>query len=188
MPAHAQHLDPGRVYRTAHLACWSANPTRLARSLEAEGVLQKLSHGLFHAPAQSRFGTVPPSDEALLHAFFDGTPYVVTGPPRWNALGLGGTQLFAHPLVYNTKRTGQVAIGGRTFLLRRVAFPVDPPAEWFVVDLLRNAEAVGLTREALERSVKRALTEGRFDAAVLAEMAGRFGRKAEQAVVRRATS
>ena len=99
-------LDPGTVYRTAWLRRWGDNPTRLAHKLERRGLVQRLGHGLFYAPRKSRFGDVPPSDEALLDAFLDGTPYVVTGPHRWNALGLGSTALFARPLVYNTKRTG----------------------------------------------------------------------------------
>ncbi len=188
MPARQEvQLDAGKVYRTSHLARWGANPTRLAGRLESEGRLEKLSQGLYYAPEQSHFGVVPPSDEALLDAFFDGSPWLLTGPPRWNALGLGSTQLFARPLVYNTMRTGTVRIGRRTFELRRVSFPSEPTAEWYVVDLLRNAESVGLTREKLEPRLRASLEEGRFSASRLAEMAGRFGRRAEQKLVRRVT-
>lgn len=189
MPSrHTVQLDPGNVYRTAHLAAWAANPTRLAARLQREGRLQKLSHGLFYAPEQSRFGAVPPSDEALLDAFFDGTPWVVTGPPKWNALGLGSTQMFAAPLVYNTMRSGNISLGGRTFQLRRVRFPVEPPAEWFVVDLLKNAESVGLTHADVEPRLRTALEAERFSPQVLTEMARLFGRRSEQDLVRRATT
>lgn len=41
----------------------------------------------------------PPGEEALLDALLDGTPHLVTGPPRWNALGLGSTALHVRPLV-----------------------------------------------------------------------------------------
>jgi hypothetical protein len=188
MPARQEvQLDAGKVYRTSHLARWGANPTRLANRLESEGRLEKLSQGLFYAPVKSRFGAVPPSDEALLDAFFDGSPWTLTGPPRWNALGLGSTQLFARPLVYNTKRTGTVRIGRRTFELRRVSFPAEPNAEWYVVDLLRNAESVGLTQEKLATRLRAGLEEGRFSANALAEMAARFGRRTEQDLVRHVT-
>ena len=40
----------------------------------------------------------------------EGAPFVLTGPPAWNSLGLGSTAMWAHSLVYNTKRTGR---GGR---------------------------------------------------------------------------
>jgi hypothetical protein len=181
------HLDPGKVYRTSHLAVWAANPTRLAGRLEAEGRLRKLSHGFFYAPVQSRFGEVPPSDEALLNALLDGTPWLVTGPPRWNALGLGSTQMFSTPLVYNTMRSGRMDVGGRTFQLRRVAFPVEPKAEWFVVDLLRNAGSVGLTHDDLEPQLRAALKDERFSVVELVKMVSQFGRKSELALVRRVT-
>jgi len=188
MPARQQvQLDAGRVYRTSHLARWGANPTRLASRLESEGRLEKLSHGLFYAPVNSRFGLVAPSDEALLNAFFDGSPWVLTGPPRWNALGLGSTQLFARPLVYNTKRTGTVRVGRRTFELRRVSFPADPTPEWYVIDLLRNADSVGLTQAEVAATLRARLKEGRFSASALTEMAARFGRRAEQNLVRQVT-
>jgi hypothetical protein len=143
---------------------------------------------LLYAPRTGRFGEVPPSDEALLDAFLDGTPYVVTGPARWNDLGLGSTALFVHPLVYNTKRTGTFALGGRTFELRRVAFPADPPPEWFVVDLLRHADAAGVDRDELVDRLGRRVRAGRFDADRLFDMATRFGTTAELEAVRAATS
>lgn len=184
---HAQ-LNPGKVYRTAQLAAWSANPTRLAARLQKEGKLQKLSHGLFYAPVSSRFGVVPPSDEALLDAFLEGTPWLVTGPPKWNALGLGSTQMFAAPLVYNTTRSGETQVGSRTFLLRRVRFPVHAPPEWFVVDLLNNAKSVGLTPSDLEPRLRAALEQERFSPAKLVQMASQFGRRTEQDLVRRVTA
>src|SRR5690348_5512301 len=65
-------------------------------------------------------------------AFFGKSPFVLTGPPVWNTLGLGATALFAITLVYNTKRTGEVVLDGRRYWLRRVAFPKTPTAEYFV--------------------------------------------------------
>ena len=168
-------LDAGTVYRTAWLRRWGENPTRLAQKLEQRGLVQRLGHGLFYAPRKSRFGEVPPSDEALLDAFLDGTPYVITGPNRWNALGLGSTALFAHPLVYNTKRTGTFKMGNRTFDLRRVAFPAGPAPEWFVIDLLRNADAAGVEHAALVRGLAARLRDGAFEPERLFEMAARFG-------------
>lgn len=181
-------LEPGTVYRTAWLRRWGNNPTRLAQKLEARGLVRRLGHGLLYTPRTSRFGEVPPSDEALLDAFLDGTAYVVTGPARWNALGLGSTALFARPLVYNTKRTGTFDLGGRTFELRRVAFPTDPPPEWFVVDLLRHADAAGVDRRELVDRLHRRVRAGRFDADRLLDMARRFGGAAEREAVRAATS
>lgn len=181
-------LEPGTVYRTAWLRRWDANPTRLAQKLEAKGLARRLGHGLLYAPRHGRFGEVPPSDEALLDAFLDGTPHVVTGPARWNALGLGSTALFVRPLVYNTKRTGTFTVGGRSFDMRRVAFPDDPPPEWFVVDLLRNAKSAGVEREVLVTRLGKRVREGRFDVDRLFDMATRFGTADEVAAVCTATA
>jgi hypothetical protein len=185
-PARPQ-LEPGRVYRTRDLAGWSANAPRLAKRLVHDGSLLRLGHGLFAHPKHSRFGVVPPGDEELLRAFLDGSPFVYTGPERWNALGLGSTAMFAVPLVYNTKRTGTFDFGGRRFLLRRVAFPENPPPEWFVVDLLEHAEQAGTSRADVAAALGRALSRRAFDRQRLHEMAERYGTKTTQALVARAS-
>ncbi|RKG56134.1 hypothetical protein D7X30_24315 [Corallococcus sp. AB011P] len=178
MPA-AVHpvLEPGRVYRTKELATWGANAPRLARRLVDEGVLIPLAHGLYACPKRGRFGVVAPSDEAIMKAFLEGGPFVFTGPDRWNALGLGATAVFASALVYNTKRSGRFELGGRTFELRRVAFPQPPTLEWFVVDLFENAGSAGVTPAGLTRALMRALKRGAFDARRLGGMSDRFGRQ-----------
>ncbi len=178
-------LDPGTVYRTAALRRWGQNPTRLAARLERDGLLKRLGHGLVYVPRKTRFGDAPPTEEALLDAFLDGTPYVVTGPPRWNALGLGSTALHVHALVYNTKRSGSFALGGRTFELRRVAFPSEVCPEWFVVDLLRNSNAAGVDRADLLVNLGKALRAGRFDPRLLLRMAEQFGNREVADLVRR---
>jgi hypothetical protein len=176
-------LEPGRVYRTRDLAVWSANPPRLAKRLVNDGALVPLAQGLFACPKRSRFGVVPPSDEELIRAFLDGTPFVFTGPDRWNALGLGSTALFAAPLVYNTKRSGTFELGGRKFVLRRVAFPESPPVEWFVIDLLEHADQAGTSRADVAMALARALSRDALDGPELREMARRYGTRATQAVI-----
>ncbi len=187
MTAAAQPtFEPGRVYRTRELGQWSANAPRLAQRLVRDGQLVRLAHGLFAAPRRTRFGAVPPTDEALLSAFLDGEPFVFTGPERWNALGLGTTAVFAAPLVYNTKRSGRFTFGGRQFLLRRVAFPETPPPEWFVVDLFEHAEQAAAAREELRGALETALRAGKFDRDRLASMATRYGSRSTQALVKSA--
>jgi len=187
MTARAQpSFEPGRVYRTRELGQWSANPPRLAQRLVREGQLVQLAHGLFAAPRRSRFGEVPPTDEALLRAFLDGDPYVFTGPERWNALGLGTTAVFALPLVYNTKRSGRFSFGGRQFLLRRVAFPGTPSPEWFVVDLFENAEQAAAAPAELRSALETALRANKFDRDRLASMSTRYGSRRTQALVQAA--
>ncbi len=179
-------FEPGRVYRTRELGQWRANPPRLAQRLVRAGQLVQLSHGLFVAPRRSRFGVVPPTDEALMRALLDGGPFVFTGPERWNALGLGTTAVFARPLVYNTKRSGLFDLGGRKFLLRRVAFPEAPSPEWFVVDLFENADQAAASLDDLTAALGTALRAGRFDRNSLVAAALRFGSRRTQQLVKRA--
>ncbi len=178
-------LEPGRAYRTRELRHWSANPTRLARRLVREGKLREAAHGLFYVPIESRFGQAPASDTELLRAFIGDSHFVITGPPRWNALGLGSTAMFAATLAYNTKRTGDFTFDGRRFLLRRVLFPQNPPPEWFIVDLLQHHEMAGASLTVLEERLTAALTQKRWSAERLREMANEYGTKATLALVER---
>jgi hypothetical protein len=183
MAAAQPILEPGRVYRTRELAAWGRNAPRLAKRLVEHGELVPLAHGLFACFKPSRFGPVPPRDEEIMRAFLDGGPFVFTGPERWNALGLGTTAMFSVPLVYNTKRSGAFTFGSRRFLLRRVAFPENPPAEWFVVDLLEHADQAASSSAEVATALARALSLGRFDGERLREMARRFGSRATCALV-----
>jgi hypothetical protein len=176
-------LEPGRAYRTRDLRRWSVNPTRLARRLVGEGKLREAAHGLYYAPIPTRFGPAPASDEELLRAFLGGEPFLVTGPPAWNALGLGSTAMFAVTLVYNTRRSGELQLGGRRFLFRRVYFPEKPTAEWFIVDLLQHHDMAGVGLTALRVGLVATLRSGRWDRARLREMADAYGTKATLAVV-----
>jgi hypothetical protein len=177
------NLQPGRVYRTRDFEAWSANAARLAKRLVREGKLVPLAHGLFAHEKQSRFGAVPPSDEELMRAFLDETPYVFTGSDRWNALGLGTTGVTAAPIVYNTKRSGAFRFGGRRFVLRRVAFPENPTPEWFVIDLFEHADQAGASRSALAASLSKALSRGVYSRERLLEMSERYATKATRTFV-----
>ena len=127
---------------------------------------------------------VPPTDAALLDAFLDGTPYVITGPEAWNALGLGSTALHVRLLVYNLKRTGRFELGGRSFQMRRTALPERPSPEWFVIDLLRNTDVAGVDRADVLQNLAARVRQGHFDRDKLLEMATRFGRREEIEAVR----
>jgi hypothetical protein len=179
-------LEPGRAYRTRDLRKWSANPTRLARRLVDEGRLREAAHGLYYAPIPTRFGPAPASDEELLRVFLGGDRFLITGPPYWNALGLGSTAMFAVTLVYNTQRSGEFKLGGRRFLLRRVNFPVSPSGEWFVVDLLQHHSMAGVALSELRIGLIGTLRQGRWDRQQLVEMAQKYGTNTTQAFVKEA--
>ncbi len=179
-------FEPGRAYRTRDLRRWSANPTRLARRLVDEGKLREAAHGLYYAPVATRFGLAPASDEELLRAFLGSERFLVTGPPYWNALGLGSTAMFAVKLVYNHQRTGEFELDGRRFLLRRVYFPERPTAEWFIVDLLEHHEMAGAALSELRSGLVAKLRGGCWDGERLREMAREYGTRATQALVEEA--
>jgi len=174
------------VYRTEDFGRWGENPTRLAKRLTRDHELVELRHGLFYRPTQSRFGVVPPDERELMRAFLKGSPYLFTGPHRWNALGLGSTAVFANQLVYNTKRSGVFQFGNRRFVLRRVRFPRTPTPEWFAVDLLENHKLAGVGLDDLGVGLERALATGRLRAADLLRAVKDYGTKRTQAVVKRA--
>ncbi|MCY3646767.1 MAG: hypothetical protein OXH07_07325 [Chloroflexi bacterium] len=182
MPSSGLVLEPGHVYRTRDLSQWTSNPARLARRLVERGQFKPLAQGLFVHPRKSRFGAVPPADEEVMRAFLDG-PFVLTGPERWNALGLGTSAAFAAQLVYNTKRSGEFTFGGRRFLLRRVAFPEHPSPEWFVVDLFQHAEQAAADRDDLTTALDSAVRSRRFDPELLRSMAREYGSLDTQARV-----
>jgi hypothetical protein len=187
MPAARQpELEPGRVYRTRELAQWSANPTRFAQRLVRDDLLQQLAPGLYVHPRASRFGSVPPATEEVLRAFLEGSPYVITGPETWNTLGLGTTAVLPVTLVYNTKRSGEIELGDRRFLFRRVAFPERPTPEWFAIDLLEHADMAGAARADLEAALGRRAGSGGLDREALRDAASRYGTRATRDLVDRA--
>lgn len=177
------NLTPGKTYRTRDLRRFGANPARLARRLVREGKLQQAAHGLYYAPLSSRFGQAPPPDEEILRGFLGSSPFVITGPPKWNALGLGATAMFAATLAYNQKRTGEFTFDGRRFILRRVYFPDNPSPEWFVVDLLQHHDMAGVSLGELRDRLVATLREGRWDRDRLRTTAEQYGTRATLALV-----
>ena len=185
MPAPCQpDLRLATVYRTEDLSQWGTNPSRLAKRLVAEGCLKKLGWGLFVTTQRSKFGVLPPKDEELLHRFLYKTPFVITGPERWNVLNLGSTAVASLRIVYNQKRSGIFNFDGQKFLLKRIPFPQPITSEWFVVDLIEHREMVSLTMDLLEEKLILALKWRRFDPNKLQEMANRFGKKTTMAFVK----
>jgi hypothetical protein len=176
-------LREGRVYRTSDLARWSANPARLAQRLVREGTLRRISRGLYYAPIASKFGPAPVSDDVLLRAFLRADRFIISGPPRWNALGLGSTAMFAVTLVHNTQRTGEIVLDGRRFLLRRARFPKRPSLEWFVVDLIEHHVMAGVALSVLQQHLVASLRAGRWNRPRLRRSAKTYGERTTVAFV-----
>ncbi len=179
-------LQPGKVYRTQDFKSWTGNPTRLAKRLVRDGQLRRMAQGLFYAPQLSRFGPVPPEDSEILRGFLGSDDFVITGPQKWNALGLGSTAVYPVTLVYNTKRSGDFLLGRRRFRLRRVRFPRTPEPEWYVVDLLEHHEMAGVSLSRVEERLITALDGHRFDPEMLRQTARSFATSETQDRIERA--
>lgn len=136
-----QHIKPGEVYRRSDLEYYSTAIDRHLAQLTKEGALVKLSHGLYFAPIQSKFGAVPPDDRKVVAGFLKHKDFLLVSPNTFNSLGLGLTQLYNTTWVYNHKRKGEFQLNGKTFEFKlKSAFPRNITREYLLVDLLNNIE------------------------------------------------
>lgn len=146
-------LRPGQTYRRADLAQWSTAIDRHLKEAVQTGALTKLAGGLYYAPKPTAFGMAPPEDDNLVSTFLKGGPFLLASPNAYNALGVGMTQLHNKTVVYNHKRHGHFALGGRTYDFRmKPAFPKKLSREFLLVDLVNNLDRLGESAdEVLER-------------------------------------
>lgn len=158
-----KHLRPGRVYRREDVAHWSNAVDRHLRQLVEEGTLTKLAGGLYAYPRQTVFGEAPPQDEELVATFLRDDRFLLASPNAYNSLGVGTTQLYDKTVVYNHKRHGEYALGGRKFDFRvKSSFPKKLSREFLLVDLVNNLDRLAESRkEVLERVEKQAASAHR---------------------------
>ena len=148
-------IRPGQTYRRADLAQWSTAVDRHLKAAMQAGVLTKLAGGLYYAPKQTAFGKAPPEDATLVSTFLKGGPFLLASPNANNALGVGMTQLHNRTVVYNHKRHGKFALGGRTYDFRmKPAFPTRLTREFLLVDLVNNLDQLGENAEEVLARVK----------------------------------
>jgi hypothetical protein len=167
-------LQPGQVYHRKGLTRWSKAIDRHLKALLADGVLIKLSQGLYYCPKQTAFGDAPPEEKTLIKAFLNDDRFLITSPNVYNGLGIGATQLYNQTVVYNHKRHGQLTLGKRTFAFRKKAFfPLELSREFLLVDLVNNLDQLAEDRIALlEQVAKKATT---FERTALADAVRAFG-------------
>ncbi len=173
----AGELRPGRVYRREDLAHLSTAVDRHLRELVSTGKLKRLAQGLYHAPKQSSFGPLPPTDEHVVEAFLRDKNFLVFSPSAYNTLGLGTTQLYNRTLVYNHKRHGVFKLGNRQFDFRmKPRFPKKLTPEFLYVDLLNNMGELAEDREAVLQQAHNKLPS--FDPTRLQRTVDNFGNMA----------
>jgi hypothetical protein len=151
-------LRPGQVYRRKDLARWSNAVDRHLHQLVEEGRLRKVSGGLYMAPRKTRFGSAPAEPEEMVGSFLGDDRFLLVSPNAYNGLGVGTTQLYNKPVVYNRKRHGEFELNGRPFeFRRRPSFPKAVSEEFLLVDLLHNLDRLAEDRETVrERALMRA--------------------------------
>ena len=148
-------LRPGQTYRRADLAAWSTAVDRHLKEALLAGALTKLAGGLYYAPKETAFGKAPPQDDTLVATFLKGGPFLLASSNAYNALGVGTTQLHNRTVVYNHKRHGKFALGGRTFDFRmKPAFPRKLSREFLLVDLVNNLDQLGESPQDVLKRVK----------------------------------
>lgn len=136
-----KHLRGGKVYRRSQLSEWSNAIDRHLDELLKEGVLEKLSQGLYYVPKTSVFGKVPPDEEVLVQSFLKDHRFLLMTPNSYNTLGVGTTQLYNKKVVYNHKRHGKFKLGNREFEFQlKHHFPSKVTQEFLLVDLANNLE------------------------------------------------
>ncbi len=148
------HLKQGQVYRREELSEWSNAVDRHLDKLVEEGVLEKLSQGLYYVPKTSAFGKVPPDENVLVRGFLKDDRFLLVSPNSYNSLGVGTTQLYNKKIVYNHKRHGTFRLGNREFdFQRKYDFPSKITEEFLLVDLVNNLDALAEDYEGILKKV-----------------------------------
>ena len=164
------HLKKGTVYRREDLTQWSNSIDRHLEELEKEGMLEKLSWGIYYYPRTTVFGKVPPKENELVESFLKDKRFLTVSPNLFNSLGVGTTQLYNKRIVYNHKRHGRFKLGSSVFDFRiKHHFPARVTEEFLMVDLADSlsglaenydevlkrmlARAKGMNRKKLEQAV-----------------------------------
>jgi hypothetical protein len=131
-----KHLKCGQVYRRADLTQWSKSVDRHLDALVNEGMLEKLSQGLYHYPEKSNFGKTPPTEEVMVRGLQDHR-FLATSLNAYNAFGVGTTQLYNKKTVYYHKRHGDFTLGGMKKSFRvKPHFPPKVTPEFLLVDFM----------------------------------------------------
>lgn len=167
-------LKRGKSYRREDLSEWSTSIDRHLVQLVNEGVLKKLSQGLYYVPKPSAFGPTPPDEREVIKTYLKGDDFLIVSPNDYNTLGLGTTQLYNQKRIYNHKKHADVKLGNRTFEFRRKPkFPKKLTREYLVVDLLNNLKLLAEDEQMILDNLQKVLHT--FDVKALQVLAKRYG-------------
>ncbi len=178
-----QFLTSGKVYRRSDFLGMTSSVDRSLKALVGAGFLKKLQHGLYLAPKQTIFGEAMPDEEELLKKFLNDDHFVVYGPSRFNALGLGTTQLYNKRVVFNRKRHGAMRLGDRSYdFYRWREAPKVLSKEFLLVEMFNKFSELAEDYDAVVNNLKAKLSE--FNSAKLHNALNRFGTRSAQKKLR----
>ncbi|WP_211227101.1 hypothetical protein [Terrimonas ferruginea] len=153
---------------------WSASVDRHLQELVTEGVLEKLSGGVYYVPKKSVFGKAPADEKNLVRSFLKDSRFVIVSPNDYNMLGLGTTQLYNFRKVYNYKRHGSFKLGNRLFhFIRKQRVPDVLTAEFLLIDLLNNINDLAEDQPSLLSNIVKKIKK--MDAGKLRRLAQDYG-------------
>lgn len=176
-------MTPGRVYRRQELEGTSSAVDRDMKDLVDSGEVKKLAGGLYYRPQKSVFGAAPPEEKELVRAFLKTDDFLLTSYNYFNQLGLGLTQLYSDYVVYNHKRTGSFALGGKRFKFRFVpSYPAKLSKEFLLVDMLNNLKKLPDNTSLVLKNLKSSMNE--FDRDKVEDSLDQYGRPGAKKVLR----
>ncbi len=185
MEALKQYIKPGRVYRRSDLEFHSTAIDRQLGELTKAGVLKRLRQGLYYAPKESKFGSVPPEDKELVEGFLKDRNFLLLSPNAYNSLGLGTTQLYNSTWVYNHKRRGEFKLNGKNFQFKmKSSFPKNLNVEYLVVDMLNNLHELAEDPTSIVTAFQRKIQS--YNASTLINMAQLYGSGETKKLIRSA--
>lgn len=155
-------LVPGKVYRRRDLTKFSSNLDRYLPQLVEDGLLRKLSRGVYACPSNTVFGETPPDEYQLLKTFLMDEHFVVFSPSVFNSLGLGTTQLYNQRIVINRRRHGEFMLGDRKYFFhRRLEVPTQRQLnqEYFVMELFNRLNDLVENRDEVLMRLKEKLSD-----------------------------
>lgn len=168
-------MRPGSVYRRQDLQGISTAVDRDLKTLVESGEVKKLGPGLYSRLRQIAFGEAPPEDRELVRAFLKTDDFLLTSYNNFTQLGLGLTQVYNTPLVYNHKRSGSFRLGPKRFAFRVVpSYPNKLSREFLLVDLLNNLERLPDDTDLVLQNLRSRLNE--FNLNKVNEYLHRYGR------------
>lgn len=172
----ASHLRAGQVYRRNDLLHLSGAVDRDLNLLTESGDLEKVAPGIYYKPAKSQFGMLPPGNKELVKSFLKDDDFLMHSWNHYNSLGVGLTQLYNQPVVYNRKRHGLFKLGNKTFDFRRPlrGFPKKITPEFLLVDLVNNLKELPEDSDLVKTNIKKNLN--RFDLKKVASYAKKYGK------------